>query len=246
MIRKQKKKLLKTEPASKKQRLNWEKELLGLYISDHPAREYKEYFSKMAMPIKDIDNETVGQNVTLGGVITGIHKIYLKTQKTMLFVTIEDVDSKIEILVFPKILENTGAVWEEEKVVLVSGKISNKDGVFKLLCDNATVVNQEEMEKFKRVSETQKANGVVPRKEDAKNHTPTDSKIIITLPPNSNPDILKKLSVLFDSCELGATKIFLAIGDKKIQTPYCINNIEGLQEKIQAIIGEGKVFVTKY
>jgi DNA polymerase-3 subunit alpha len=237
--------LLETEPASKKQRLNWEKELLGLYISDHPAREYKEYFAKVATPIKNIDNQTVGNNITIGGVITGITKIYLKTQKTMLFVTIEDVDGKIEILVFPKVLETTGSIWEEERVVLASGKISNKDGVFKLLCDSAQVVTPEEIEKFKRILQTQKTNGVFeksPRlEEDAEK---LDSSLIISLPANSNQDMLKKLSALFDQLTIGQTKIFLEINGSKLKTPYSITLPENIQSMIERIIPAGKVKIT--
>lgn len=235
--------LLETEPASKKQRLNWEKELLGLYISDHPAREYKEYFDKMATPIKNIDDKTVGNDITIGGVITGIHKIYLKTQKTMLFVTIEDVDAKIEILVFPKVLETTGSIWEEEKVVLVRGKISNKDGVFKLLCDSATKINQEEIEKFKRVLQTQKVNATQGKPEGATNHIPAekDPGLIIALPANSNQDILKKLSVFFNQCAAGQTKIFLEINGSKLKTPYSITCPENIKSMIEKIIPEGRI-----
>lgn len=140
-------KLADAPPAEKRQSLNWEKELLGLYISGHPAGVYREYFEKMGTPIGKINAETVGKNVTIGGVITKIQKIYLKNQQTMLFATLEDTGGKIEILVFPKILEQTLSVWEEEKVILASGKISDKDGVFKLLCDSAKAVTAEEVEK---------------------------------------------------------------------------------------------------
>jgi len=224
-------KILETEPASKKQRLNWEKELLGLYISDHPAREYKDFFEKMATPIKDITDKMVGNNVSIGGVITGIHKIYLKTQKTMLFVTLEDVDGKIELLIFPKVLETTGSIWEEEKVVLASGKISNKDGVYKLLCDSAKTINQEEIEKFKRVLQTQKINN----NSAAKNTDDSDPKIIITLPNSSNQDTLKKLSTLFGQCTAGPKKIFLEINGAKLKTPFSITPPENVQAMIEQI-----------
>jgi DNA polymerase-3 subunit alpha len=226
-------KLLETEPASKKQRLNWEKELLGLYISDHPAREYKEYFEKMATPIKELTPQMVGQNISIGGVITNVHKIYLKTQKTMLFVLVEDLDSKMEILVFPKVLETTASSWEDEKVILASGKLSDKDGIFKLLCDSVKTINQEELEKFKRVLHTQKMN------EDKKTEgVSAKNKLIVTLPANSTQETLKKISGFFDQCERGTMKVYLSIKDSKLETPYRVNFGDTLLESLKTSVPE--------
>ena len=150
--------LLPTFPATKKQQLAWEKELIGLYISGHPATEFQAYFESAGVPIRNITKDLVGQNISLGGVISKIKKIFLKNQKTMLFATIEDMYSNIELLVFPKILEETGSLWEEDKVILASGKISDKDGSFKLLVDSAKVINLAEMEQRARIIATQKNN----------------------------------------------------------------------------------------
>jgi len=257
-------KLVETAPAEKKDRLTWEKELLGLYISDHPVKEYQEYFARMAVPIRQVGLEHVNQNISIGGVISTIKKIYLKNQKVMAFVTVEDMDSRMEILVFPKTLEATGSIWIEDQIILATGKLSNKDGEFKLLADSVRQVNQAEMENFTRVAHTQKANGhpltpiYAPKKEapmetsdntsPEKNIPPTEShpRITVVLPASFGQETLKELSALFDRCDLGSTKIYLSIGGKKIETPYCVNHLEGLTEKIQAIIGDGKIYVTKY
>ncbi|MCD6149250.1 DNA polymerase III subunit alpha [bacterium] len=146
-------------PASKKQKLQWEKELLGLYISGHPVSDFKEYLEKMAVPISSLDKKLVGQPIKVGGIITTAKKIVTKRGQNMAFVTIEDLRGKIELLVFPNILEETGALWEEDKIILASGKLSDKDGVFKLLADSAKEINQSELENFKRVLATQKKNG---------------------------------------------------------------------------------------
>ena len=151
-------------PASKKQKLQWEKELLGLYISGHPVSDFKEYLEKMAAPISSLDKNLIGQPIKLGGVITAAKKIVTKRGQNMAFVTIEDLRGKIELLVFPNVLEKTGALWEEDKVILASGKLSDKDGVFKLLVDEAKEISQSELENFKRVLATQKKNGVKQEK----------------------------------------------------------------------------------
>jgi DNA polymerase III subunit alpha len=216
--------LLDAVSATPKERLLWEKELLGLYISDHPVREYQEYFRKMAVPIHEINEQMINQNISIGGVISKIHKIYLKTQKTMLFVTVEDMTSSLEILVFPKVLENTASFWTEEKMILASGKLSNKDGEYKLLCDSVKMINQAELEKFKRILDTQKANGL---------NLDKFSKIILQLNNNSNQETLKKISAFFDRAEKGSVKICLAVNNSLLETPYRIKLSAELKEAFE-------------
>ena len=229
--------LVAVAPSEKKQRLVWEKELLGLYISDHPIKEYKEYFEKVATPIKEIGAQNVGLSITVGGVISKIQKINLKNQKVMSFVTIEDTLGKMEILVFPKVLEDTGAVWVEDRVILASGKISDKDGTFKMLCDSAKTVTQEDMERFQRVLSTQKMND---QKGDGKKY----SRMVITLPGNSNQEMLKKLSQFFDTCDRGSVKLYLSINNARLETPYCIQPADNIKETLGNLIPEGKIELT--
>jgi len=54
----------------------------------------------------------------------------------MLFITLEDGSGKIEIIVFPKQLEKNPAIWQEDKVVLISGKVSNRNDELKIICDS--------------------------------------------------------------------------------------------------------------
>lgn len=232
--------LAPTETASKKQLLSWEKELLGLYISDHPAKEYKEYFQRMAIPIKEITTQMVGQNIHVGGVISKVKKIFLKSQQTMLFVTIEDTEGKIEILVFPKVLETTQPTWEEDKIVLVHGKLSDKDGVFKLLCDGVKAVNSQEIQEFERILATQKSNGV-PATSCVDQFSQQAQKLIITLPYDCNQTTLQKLSQFLGHCKQGAMKVYLIINNSKLETPYQINNREYLPDDLKVIAPGSKV-----
>lgn len=226
-------KLAVSVPASKSQRLTWEKELLGLYISDHPAREYSEYFGKMAVPIRSITNQMVGQNATLGGIITNIHKIFLKNQKTMLFVLIEDMTSKIELLIFPKVLENTMSIWQDGAPILATGKISDKDGNFKLLCDSVKKIDQAELERFDRIAATRKKNDG-EKKEGI-------SRIIISLPSDSDQTVFKKISQFFDQCAKGETKVFITFRNSKLETPYHVQCSDEIISSLASAIPEGTV-----
>lgn len=230
--------LSETSPASKKQKLHWEKELLGLYVSDHPISEYKEYFGKMATSISSLDNHSVGRPIKVGGVITKVQKIVTKRKQNMAFVTIEDLSGMIELLVFPQALENTGTVWQEENIILATGKVSDKDGTFKLLVDEAKLVNDQEVEEFKRILATQKKNGnsvALPQKKN------TPLSLTISLPDSSDKSTVKRLSKIFDSSELGKTKIYLNLSETKMQTSYSVKINDEILEKIKSVVPEGKV-----
>ena len=133
-------KLPKVIPADKKERLSWEKELLGLYISEHPFKNYEKRLAKIATSCRNLSKNQVGQRVKIGGFINKIRKINTRTGHPMLFVEIEDTTGRIEALVFPNTLERTSTSWQEEKIVLVSGRLSDRDGNLKILCDSVKVL----------------------------------------------------------------------------------------------------------
>ena len=130
-------KLTSVEPASEADRLHWEKELIGLYISEHPLSEYQARLAlEYVTAIKDI-KPIAGQSARVAGLVTSTKKIITKTGKPMLFSLIEDLTAKIEVVVFPSVLEKTSNAWAENTIVVLQGKIDNRDGNLKLLCDTA-------------------------------------------------------------------------------------------------------------
>jgi len=134
-------KLQEAAPAGKKEKLDWEKELLGLYVSEHPAREYEKVILQRAFMPSKLTHEMVGKSLKVGGVLSHVKKIITKAGKPMLFVGLEDEKAKLEILVFPKMLERTPTFWQEGKVVIVSGRLDDKEGNFKLLCEEVQELN---------------------------------------------------------------------------------------------------------
>ncbi len=127
-------------PADKKERLSWEKELLGLYVSEHPLKNYEKRLAKIATFCKNLSKDQVSQRVKIGGFINKIKKINTRAGQPMLFVEIEDSTGRIEVLVFPNTLEQTSTAWQEEKVVLVSGRLSDRDDNLKIICDSVKVL----------------------------------------------------------------------------------------------------------
>ena len=113
----------------------WEKELLGLFISAHPLKDFqmKLDFEKDLIKIKDIASHR--GTVKVGGLVTKIQKIITKTGKPMVFSWVEDLTSKIEVVVFPNVLEKYPEAFQENKVLVISGTLNDRDGIPKLLCD---------------------------------------------------------------------------------------------------------------
>ncbi|MFH1714497.1 MAG: DNA polymerase III subunit alpha [Candidatus Nealsonbacteria bacterium] len=128
--------LASAPPASEKERLTWEKDLLGLYISSHPLKGFKKIFEEKSISISSISSKLPKQTVRIGGIISKIKKIITRTGKPMLFVNLEDLTDKIEVVVFPRIIERNPAAFQENKIVMVSGRLDSRDGVPKLICDN--------------------------------------------------------------------------------------------------------------
>ncbi|MBP9822452.1 MAG: DNA polymerase III subunit alpha [Candidatus Pacebacteria bacterium] len=130
-------KLISATAAKNSEKLMWEKELLGLFVSAHPLHEYaKNMKLEKTITIKEVRPKMSGP-IKIGGIVTKVQKIITKTGKPMLFAWIEDLTSKIEVVVFPTILEKYPEIFKENAIIVVAGKVNDKDGLAKLLCDDA-------------------------------------------------------------------------------------------------------------
>ncbi len=130
-------KLEKAKPATREEKLKWEKELLGLYVSSHPLDSFEKIFKKRVLPLSKISKELAGKIVKIGGVICSIKKITTKTGKPMLFTKVEDKETKIEVVVFPTVIARNPKVFQENKIVILEGRVDVKDGVPKIICERA-------------------------------------------------------------------------------------------------------------
>lgn len=134
-------KLTEVAPASAKEKLGWEKELLGLYISGHPLKGMEATLSKVARQrARDVARLADGARVGLAGLIVSIQKIVTKAGQPMLFAQLEDLSGKIELVVFPSLLQKDAEIWKEEKIVSIQGKVSLRDAEPKILCDSVKEV----------------------------------------------------------------------------------------------------------
>jgi hypothetical protein len=122
-----------------RERLRWEKELLGLYLSEHPMGEVAELVGSYVTAYSgDLRDESLdGQRVVVGGIVTGSRTVITKSQSTMAIVTMEDLQGTIEVVVFPRLYEQTAGTWREGEILLVAGRVDHKGEDVSLLADIA-------------------------------------------------------------------------------------------------------------
>lgn len=133
-------KLPEVQSATKRERLAWERELLGMYVSDHPLSGYRGLLATATIPIQKLSEVMNGRRVKIGGLITECKRIITKTGKPMLFSKLEDTSSNIEVVVFPDVLEKNPIVWKEDAVVMVEGKVDTRNGSLKVICERVEPV----------------------------------------------------------------------------------------------------------
>jgi DNA polymerase-3 subunit alpha len=122
-------KLQKAGEATQAEKLLWEKELLGLYISGHPLDRLREKLEKRPMNIKKVKEEFGnGMQVTLAGIIENARQVVTKNNDRMAFLKIADLTDSIEAVVFPSIFKETVDIFVPEKCIAFSGKVSNRNG----------------------------------------------------------------------------------------------------------------------
>ncbi len=147
---------LQTAPArhTEKERLTWERELMGLYISAHPLDNYDAYFEEQTIPLSHIKPDADGKKVTIGGLVSTVRTIITKSGTKMAFVGIEDKTSEAEVIIFPNLYEQVGAKLVQDAVIRVGGKISarDRDGNLgsdaKLIADEVNVVTDKELREY--------------------------------------------------------------------------------------------------
>ena len=136
--------------------LSFEKEVLGIYASGHPLEEYEAKWRKNISATSadfQVDEETgrtkvrEGAKEIIGGMITAKTIKHTKNNKTMAFLTVEDLVGNIEVVVFPKDYEKNRAFLNEDSKVFVKGRVSEEDdNASKLICESIVPFEQTKCE----------------------------------------------------------------------------------------------------
>ncbi|MEI7810500.1 MAG: DNA polymerase III subunit alpha [bacterium] len=129
-------KLTEAVAATQAEKLLWEKELLGLYISGHPLDRIRDKLEARPTNIKKI-KATVGNGVaiTIGGIIESVRPVITKKNDRMAFLKIADLSDSIEAVVFPSVYTNSLDILVPEKCIALSGKVSIRNGEKSIIID---------------------------------------------------------------------------------------------------------------
>jgi DNA polymerase-3 subunit alpha len=123
-------------PATIEQKLAWEKELLGLYISGHPLDKFKDKLSKRSMTLNELKAKAVpGTTAVAAGMIEGIRTILTRGGDQMAFIKISDYDGSIEAAVFPKVYAENKSILQPEAIIALKGRLSNRNGELSMVAD---------------------------------------------------------------------------------------------------------------
>ncbi len=138
---------MEAKEISRKQLLEWEKELIGVYISKHPLSYLSELFKdQITHTTADIGEEHDKQKVALGGTIKEARRITTKKGDTMCVVQLEDMFGTIGVTVFPRVYEETADLWVEGVVVVVRGEVQIRRDEPGILCNSVSHLKEVEEE----------------------------------------------------------------------------------------------------
>jgi DNA polymerase-3 subunit alpha len=116
--------------------LNWERELIGLYISDHPLNEYQATLAQIVSYFSaQLPDAAHQEKVRVAGIITNIRPYTTKAGKPMGFVTIEDIQGSIELLLFTRTWEQYRNQLAADQIIIVEGKVDQTNTPPKILVD---------------------------------------------------------------------------------------------------------------
>jgi DNA polymerase-3 subunit alpha len=125
------------EEATMNEKLTWEKELLGLYISGHPLNAYKEKIDKFGTLIKKVKTEVkVGMPVIVAAIIEDVRVVTTKKGDRMAFVKISDYSDTIDTVIFSRLYEQNKELLVKDNIIAFQAKVSERNGEKSLMIES--------------------------------------------------------------------------------------------------------------
>jgi DNA polymerase-3 subunit alpha len=240
--------------------LQWERELLGLYLSSHPLESFDTILTEKAVPLAEITLEDDTKQATIGGSIADIRQITTKNGQAMAFIQLEDiVGDQREVVVFPRVLEASQDEIRKDNVVLIKAKVNatDKSGSQmpepKFIADSFETISLETAKTYQpngtsaRLS-TPKQSRRAPKTKTATVNAPTQKdapkRLYIRLQGTHDDTMLKDIKSTLDAYE-GSVETVLVVGDAKrpIRLSQRINPDSEIVTKLTAIVGDNAVIL---
>ncbi|MDD5606061.1 MAG: DNA polymerase III subunit alpha [Patescibacteria group bacterium] len=243
-----------SETATDKEKLAWEREYLGTFVSRHPLKELTPLLDGLVKPIGNLSNLDDGKKVKVAGIATRIQKIFTKKGDAMLFVNLEDLSGQAEVVVFASVLEKTKELWERDNILLISGKVNVKEtaenrGEGIVLVSEAKIVaegveliddNIEELKaQFKKSDMIDDLPPVHSIKEPAPRHVEyLPDRVVIKLPRNFTNEklhILKDVLAKYEGTRKVELELFAQGKWQRVPTSAKTDKSEALEKELATI-----------
>lgn len=128
--------LPKAPAAALEQKLAWEKELLGLYVSGHPLERFKEKLAKRTTTIKELREKlSPGMTAVAAGIIEDIRMVSTRSGDQMAFIKLTDFDGSIEAVIFPRSFAEYKKILKPEACIALKGRLSKRNGELSLVAE---------------------------------------------------------------------------------------------------------------
>jgi len=125
------------EDVPMKEKLAWEKELTGVYLSEHPFSAVAGELSTETTMVGEIDIELVGQVVDIVGMVGSVRQLFTREGKAFASAVLEDLSGQVEIMVWPKVFAETADLWQEGNILNVHGKVRVREDRVQLSAEEA-------------------------------------------------------------------------------------------------------------
>ena len=112
--------------ATQKEKLQWEKELLGLYISGHPLEAYQDKLLALKINIEKLSNLREGDETVIAGIVEEVRDVLTKGNERMVFMRLADLSGVIEVAIFPRILSEFRQFVQPDICIAIKGKVSKR------------------------------------------------------------------------------------------------------------------------
>ncbi|CAN5647871.1 DNA polymerase III subunit alpha [soil metagenome] len=245
----------------KREQLLWERELLGLYLSEHPLASFKDILEEQAVPIADLKTQHQNKRVPVGGAIQEFREITTKKGQKMGFAKIEDASGEAELVLFPGIYQQTIGIWERDRVVLVKAKVDsldregNQTDEIKLIVDDAREITHDQADHYQVTGKKKKTPKVsvtarMTQPKPASTTSPTQTgdsmpkRVYIRIENSSNQAVLLSLKEVLDTHKGDIEVVFVlgASASKQIvKLPMKLDPTEAVLSSLAEIAGSDNV-----
>ena len=225
--------------------LHWERELLGLYLSQHPLEIYLKMFKEQTAPLSEVVVDADGKKITVGGTIVEIRNITTKNGQSMAFMQLEDINGEVrELIIFPKVLDSLKEKLAKDTVLIVSGRISGRDKQgsdlqeAKVIVEKISLVSVKEALAYEPTGTTYISSKKIAKVKLVKPlDKPLPKKLYLRVEDTTNQDLLRNIKNIIDSFP-GTVDTVLVVGDykKPIKLPEGVNYTDDLLKKLEKVL----------